>query len=219
MGGVKGENAERLRLTKAGCCQCRGQRGSRESEYRESSGAILIRTSFCGFHSTPIFLMVNNIDPLEFNHNMISHGWLVPASLSRHGVVPSVSCLLSELPFPAPLRRASPRKTPSRHRDGSSPAQRLCAIPSTHKIYAVNEGAGSVTVINAASGARYSVEVGREPIAIALNRATNRIYVVKRRQRFRERDRRRLAIRSLPQSLHRVFPIRWLWMRPRTRSM
>jgi YVTN family beta-propeller protein len=49
--------------------------------------------------------------------------------------------------------------------------------PSTHKIYAVNEGAGSVTVIDAATGAMHTVQVGREPIAIAINSTTNRIYI------------------------------------------
>ncbi len=49
--------------------------------------------------------------------------------------------------------------------------------PSTHKIYAVNEGTGSVTVIDAATGAMHTVQVGREPIAIAINSTTNRIYV------------------------------------------
>src|SRR6476620_864633 len=48
---------------------------------------------------------------------------------------------------------------------------------STHKIYAVNEGTGSVTVIDAATGAVHTLQVGREPIAIAVNSITNRIYV------------------------------------------
>src|SRR5580765_8182961 len=47
--------------------------------------------------------------------------------------------------------------------------------PSTHKIYGVNEGTGSVTVIDAATGAMRTVRVGREPIAIAVNSITNRI--------------------------------------------
>src|SRR5579862_7235534 len=49
--------------------------------------------------------------------------------------------------------------------------------PSTHKIYAVNEGTGFITVIDAATGAMHTVQVGREPIAIAVNSATNRIYI------------------------------------------
>lgn len=49
--------------------------------------------------------------------------------------------------------------------------------PSTHKIYAVNEGAGSVTVVPAATGAMHTVPVGREPIAIAVNSITNKIYI------------------------------------------
>lgn len=53
----------------------------------------------------------------------------------------------------------------------------IASNPATHKIYAVNEGAGSVTVIDAATGVMRTVEVGREPIAIAVNRLTNRAYV------------------------------------------
>jgi YVTN family beta-propeller protein len=53
----------------------------------------------------------------------------------------------------------------------------IAANPSTHKIYAVNEGASSVTVIDAANGSRRIVPVGSEPIALAVNRRTNRIYV------------------------------------------
>jgi len=48
---------------------------------------------------------------------------------------------------------------------------------ATHKIYAVNEGASSITVIDAATGVERTVAVGSEPIAIAVNRKTNRIYV------------------------------------------
>ena len=53
----------------------------------------------------------------------------------------------------------------------------IVSNPITHKIYAVNEGAGSVTVIEAATGEMRTVGVGREPVAIAVNRSTNRIYV------------------------------------------
>ncbi len=48
---------------------------------------------------------------------------------------------------------------------------------ATRKIYAVCEGANSVAVIDAVSGRRRAVMVGREPIAIAINLRTNRIYV------------------------------------------
>jgi YVTN family beta-propeller protein len=48
---------------------------------------------------------------------------------------------------------------------------------TTHKVYAVNEGAGSVTVIDAATGDTRTLSVGGEPIAIAVNQRTNRIYV------------------------------------------
>ena len=118
--------------------------------------------------------MTNNIVLSGFNHNMFSRVWLLPASLSRHAVVLAIFwCAMSALV----VARAS-------EEDAKAPWGRLitsAAIvcnPSTHKIYAANEGAGSVTVINATTGATHIVEVGREPIAIDLNRATNRIYVV-----------------------------------------
>lgn len=49
---------------------------------------------------------------------------------------------------------------------------------ATHKVYAVDEDAGSVLVIDEWSGARKTVKVGSGPIAIAINQVTNRIYVV-----------------------------------------
>ena len=121
--------------------------------------------------------MINNIVPSELNHNMISRVWLVPARLSRYAVVPS---LLAASLFTACCSIATPAAAEEAK---AAPWGRLvtsAAIacnPAKHKIYAVNEGAGSVTVIDAMTGATRIVEVGREPIAIALNRATNRIYV------------------------------------------
>jgi len=120
--------------------------------------------------------MVNNLVPSEINHNMISRVLLVPANLYRCGMVFS-ALAVSLFAFPPSLAARGPVE------DARTPWGRLitsAAIvcnPSTHKIYAANEGAGSVTVINATTGATQIVEVGREPIAIALNRATNRIYV------------------------------------------
>lgn len=72
---------------------------------------------------------------------------------------------------------------PIRPADGNSAWGRLitsAAIagnPSTHRIYAINEGAKSVTVMDAAAGTTHIVPVGSEPIALAVNRLTNRIYV------------------------------------------
>jgi YVTN family beta-propeller protein len=135
-----------------------------------------MRSELCGFHSTPNFLIVNNIVPLEINHKMISRVLRVRASSYRYRVVSS-ALAVSLFAIPGSVATRVPVE------DAMAPSGRLitsAAIvcnPSTHKIYAVNEGVGSVTVINAATGARHIVEVGREPIAIALNRATNRIYV------------------------------------------
>lgn len=117
--------------------------------------------------------MLNNIVLSELNHNMISRVWLVPASSFWYAVVLAVFwCAMSDFVV-----------TPGSAEDAKAPWGRLVTStsivcnPSTHKIYAANEGAGSVTVINATTGATHNVEVGREPIAIALNRATNRVYV------------------------------------------
>ena len=49
--------------------------------------------------------------------------------------------------------------------------------PETHKAYAVDEGAGTVSVIDEQTGSIRTVQVGQKPIAIAINRKTNRIYV------------------------------------------
>lgn len=53
----------------------------------------------------------------------------------------------------------------------------IVSNPATHKIYAVCESTGSIVVIEAATGKEQTVAVGREPISIAVNRSTNRIYV------------------------------------------
>ncbi|HKU24339.1 MAG TPA: hypothetical protein VJQ54_02645, partial [Candidatus Sulfotelmatobacter sp.] len=50
--------------------------------------------------------------------------------------------------------------------------------PSTHKVYAVDEGANSVLVMNERTGSIRTVKVGSAPISLAVNRKTNRIYVV-----------------------------------------
>ena len=49
--------------------------------------------------------------------------------------------------------------------------------PKTDKIYAVNTGNGSVTVLDGAGHYTAAVKVGMDPEAIAINPVTNRIYV------------------------------------------
>jgi YVTN family beta-propeller protein len=49
--------------------------------------------------------------------------------------------------------------------------------PKTNKVYAVNRGAGTVTVIDGLRRAVTSVKVERSPTAIAVNPVTNKIYV------------------------------------------
>jgi len=50
--------------------------------------------------------------------------------------------------------------------------------PSTHKVYAVNEGQGTVTVVDERTDSSRTIKVGNAPIALAINEITNRIYVV-----------------------------------------
>jgi YVTN family beta-propeller protein len=49
--------------------------------------------------------------------------------------------------------------------------------PSTHKAYAVDEPNGSVMVMNRSAGTTQAVKVGANPIALAIDRAVNKIYV------------------------------------------
>src|SRR6201993_730163 len=76
---------------------------------------------------------------------------------------------------------------------GSACAQALTSVPplgtlisdrgivlnaASHKIYAVDQAHGAVIVINSRTGADTSIATGPRPDAIAVNNATNRIYVV-----------------------------------------
>ena len=49
---------------------------------------------------------------------------------------------------------------------------------AAHKIYAVDQAHGAVIVINSRTGVARSIATGTHPDAIAVNNATNRIYVV-----------------------------------------
>jgi YVTN family beta-propeller protein len=49
--------------------------------------------------------------------------------------------------------------------------------PKTNKVYAVNSGDGTVTVMDGSANFTTTVRVGSEPVAIAVNAATNKIYV------------------------------------------
>jgi YVTN family beta-propeller protein len=113
---------------------------------------------------------------LEINHNMISRVLLVPESLYRYAVVAFVLAV-SLFAIPGSVAAHGPVEDAKAPRGRLITSAAIVCNPSTHKIYAANEGAGSVTVISATTGATHIVEVGREPIAIALNRTTNRIYV------------------------------------------
>ena len=49
--------------------------------------------------------------------------------------------------------------------------------PGTHKVYAVNTAAGTVTVIDGTGHSISTIKVGAEPEAIAINPSTHRVYV------------------------------------------
>jgi YVTN family beta-propeller protein len=49
--------------------------------------------------------------------------------------------------------------------------------PSTHKAYAVDEPNGSVVVMNTSTGTTQTVKVGANPIALAIDRTANKIYI------------------------------------------
>jgi uncharacterized protein len=49
--------------------------------------------------------------------------------------------------------------------------------PGTHRVYAVNTAAGTVTVLGSAGHSPAEIKVGVEPEAIAVNPITNRVYV------------------------------------------
>src|ERR1700744_5642573 len=68
--------------------------------------------------------------------------------------------------------------------EGDAPQGRLITTlavavnPVTHKVYAVNESAGTVSVSDEKTGSNRAVKVGKGPIALAINPVTDRIYVV-----------------------------------------
>ena len=49
--------------------------------------------------------------------------------------------------------------------------------PKTNKVYAVNSGDGTVTVMNGSANATTTVRVGSQPVTITVNPVTNKIYV------------------------------------------
>ncbi len=61
-------------------------------------------------------------------------------------------------------------------RTGSQPFA-VAVNPATNKIYVVNNGPNSVTVIDGATNTTQTVNVGRTPVAIAVNTVTNKAYV------------------------------------------
>jgi YVTN family beta-propeller protein len=60
---------------------------------------------------------------------------------------------------------------------GTNPAA-VAANLTTNKIFAVNQGSNTVTVIDGATNSTSTVKVGLSPSAVAVNPVTNKIYVV-----------------------------------------
>jgi uncharacterized protein len=56
-------------------------------------------------------------------------------------------------------------------------AQGIALNPTTHRAYAVNTAAGTVTVLDKAGKFSRTIKVGTEPVSIAINQATNKVYV------------------------------------------
>jgi YVTN family beta-propeller protein len=55
--------------------------------------------------------------------------------------------------------------------------QAVIFSPASRKLYAVDKAHGAVSVVDSATGAALTVKVGAEPIAIAANHLTGRVYV------------------------------------------
>jgi len=77
--------------------------------------------------------------------------------------------LMSAVPAPAQTLTAS-------FSVGTGPSA-VAVNPVTNKIYVVNRGSNTVTVIDGATNATTTVSVGTEPLAAAVNPITNKIYV------------------------------------------
>lgn len=123
----------------------------------------------------PDFLIVNNFVSSELCRNMTAPARRLFATRFRRAIVIFSVLVFVRLLDPNPARATQDSAQAPWGRVITSAA--IACNPSTHKVYAVNEGAGSVMVVDAATGVTRSVDVGREPIAIAVNHLTNRIYV------------------------------------------
>src|ERR1700730_10781594 len=53
----------------------------------------------------------------------------------------------------------------------------VAANPITHKVYVVNHGSNSVTIINGTKRATSTVDVEDRPEAVAINLKTNKVYI------------------------------------------
>ena len=69
---------------------------------------------------------------------------------------------------------------------GAAPTGALIGVqavvinPRSHKVYAIDQRGAAVVVVDDTTGARHAVKVGDAPEAIAINVATNRVYVANR---------------------------------------
>ena len=53
----------------------------------------------------------------------------------------------------------------------------MAVNPTTNTIYAANSGSANVTVINGATNSTVTVNAGANPVAMAVDAVTNKIYV------------------------------------------
>jgi YVTN family beta-propeller protein len=101
---------------------------------------------------------------------------LLPFFAGRFPMASLICVLLGSLVFGGGI--------PAAHAQSGAPRGRLITCDAvavnshTHKVYAVDEGAGRVIVTNERTGRQHAVKVGATPISLAINNRTNRIYVI-----------------------------------------
>jgi len=98
----------------------------------------------------------------------MGHGDRIFTSPTQNKLIENATLWLASKPSPAGSSAAAGLRV--------SP-QAVEVNPKTNKVYAVNRGAGTITVIDGSRGVVTPVRVGTAPGAIAVNPVTNKIYV------------------------------------------
>jgi YVTN family beta-propeller protein len=98
----------------------------------------------------------------------MGHGDRIFTSPTQNKLIENATLWLASKPSPTDSSAAAGLRV--------SP-QAVEVNPKTNKVYAVNRGSGTVTVIDGSRGVVTPVRVGRAPGAIAVNPVTNKIYV------------------------------------------